>query len=306
MHSSGSILRTIVEQVRTLIDLPTVDARYSDSYMVANLVAPEMAKILSHLHLTNGAPIIFPLPITLVEGQEEYQLPPNVREVLKVTVTDDQGTIVNDPKPGHFYQHGGEKWRVTGPPGCFRLKLGKEFDNEETITVFYVPNGDIVPHLGTGTLATVSSSHVFTLATTPTLGLVDRREGAYAGSVLRILPSAATSRIESRMIQTQTVDTGWKVTPVSNFEHIGSSASNLEYEVVPAAAYAFVDVVAASICVKLGNKLSAGQFQRLQLEYRRALKQVGDLMTNIQTREGAAWRRDTVDNYSNANPYETR
>lgn len=300
MHTSGSILRTIIEQVRVLLDLPTVDAKYSDNYMVSNLIGSSVVHILARLHMTNQAPYIFRLPITIVEGQTSYELPPNIQEVLRVAGVDDQGAIVYDPRPGHTREWGGEVWRLTGAPGAYSVEMGPELMKQETATVYYVANGDMVPHLGTGSIAASGTKHVLTLATSPTLGLVDRRPNAMQGMILRILPSGTATQIESRVIESQVVSSGaWKVT-VPAFSGQTPPVASIEYEVVPMGFYALVDAVAADIAYKLGNKATRGQLDNLMLQYKKAMKTIGDMMTNVQMREGTSWHRNTVDRLENA------
>jgi len=300
MHTSGSILRTITEQVRVLLDLPTVDAKYSDNYMISNLVGSSLVNILARLHMTNQAPYIFRLPITIVEGQTSYELPPNVQEVLRVAGVDDQGAIVYDPRPGHTREWGGEVWRLTGAPGAYSVEMGPELIKKQTVTVYYVANGDMIPHLGTGSIATSGTKHVLTLATSPTLGLVDRRPNAMQGMILRILPTGTASQIESRIIESQVVSSGsWKVT-VPAFSGQTPPVASIEYEVVPMGFYALVDAVAADIAYKLGNKATRGQLDNIMLQYKKAMKTIGDMMTNVQMREGTSWHRNTVDRLENA------
>lgn len=306
MHSSGSILRTITEQVRVLLDLPDVDAKYSDNYLVANLLGPAMTEVLARLHLTNQAPYFFQLELTLEDGVHEYLLPPSVQEVVKVSIVDADGIETADIKPGHTKQRNGGNWRISGAPSCYSLVIGDGFENVESLTVTYVANGDMMPHLGTGSIAASGGKHVLTCATTPTLGLVDRRKNATQGMVLRILPSAASSQIESRMIQKQEVASGsWKLT-VDEFDAQTPPVATIEYEVVPMASFTLVEAVAALIALKLASKTTQGQYERILLQYKKAMKTLGDMVTNIQTREGTSWHRDTVDRMQQAGPFERR
>ena len=78
MHSTGSMLLTILERLRAFLDEPTLDAKYSNDFMVNHLISPSMVEVLSRLSMTYDNPVVLRHEITTVKDQQYYQLPPNI------------------------------------------------------------------------------------------------------------------------------------------------------------------------------------------------------------------------------------
>ena len=100
MHSTGSFLFTVIERVRGYLDEPS--SKYSNDFMVRNIIMPEMVNVLSRLSLNFDNPIVIRQAISLVSGTEYYQLPPNVGEVFRLVQLDENNIITADYKPSGF------------------------------------------------------------------------------------------------------------------------------------------------------------------------------------------------------------
>ena len=59
-----------------------------------------------------------------------------------------------------------------------------------------------------------------------------------------------------------------------------------------------VEAVALACALKLGawRKISGVHAQMLQVQYKSAIKTIGDNLANMQLRNGKAWWKDTRDN----------
>jgi hypothetical protein len=77
-----------------------------------------------------------------------------------------------------------------------------------------------------------------------------------------------------------------------------ASAGAHLYEVCPAQSQGMVEAVSLACALKLGawRKISAAHAQMLQMQYRSAIKTIGDNLANMQMRNGKAWTKDTRDN----------
>lgn len=298
MHTTNSYLYTLCERIRAYLDDPDVDAKYTNDYLVRHIISPSQADVLSRLNNTIGSPIILKFELTYDEDETHYTLPPCIQEVLRLVVVDEEGGILLDIVPRDRMNMRGEQWALEGAPGCFELRLNVAYPITSTIEVWYVSNGDVHPHYGTGgTLANQSGTDRFTLDLTPTLGSVDRRPNAYAGQILRLLPDSPAA-IEERVITTSYVTSSvWYVEVRKPFTHT-ADAGSLTYEIAPAGSQMLYEAIAVWGAMKMGTgrKISQAHQSSLRTQYLQALKTIGDNLTNIQTRVGHHFVRDTIDN----------
>lgn len=291
MDTTNSYLYTLLERIRTYIDLPEVEAKYSNDYLVRHVICPAQVDILSRLSHTTGCPVLLTMDITMTDTAQDVVMPPNVLNVLRVETIDEDGNRLGEILPRSFWNpYGPQNWRVEGMPGALTLHIDAAPSGLETARLLYQTNGDILPHYGTGTLA---SSNTVTLAATPTLGVVDRRPNAYVGSVLRILSSSGP--IEERQITAHAYAGGnWTVTARSDFTYTANGS--VLYEIAPAGSQSLYEVIAAWSAVKIGtNFLSDAKRNAILLQYKAALKTIGDNLTYMQSRAPASFERKTSD-----------
>lgn len=294
MESTNSFLRTVLARVRFLLDDPDVDAKYSDDYIVRHCITPAMVDVVSRINNTSQAQVLLKFDITLVDGTTSYKLPPCVHEVLRVVVlNEDDLEVLQDLLPRDRMDYRGKNWSLEGFPGSLTLKTGNVIANTESIQVWYISNGDVMPHAGTGTLD--ADLETFTLASSPSLGALDRRPNSYTGQVLRLIP--ATGAIEERLIATHEKDgSDWVITVDPPFTE--NTNGSILYEVAPVGSQPLIQAIAvwASMQVGTARKITESHMGRLRTMYIQALKTIGDNMTAMQSRVPHHFVKATVDN----------
>ena len=307
MHSSGSMLYTILERLRAFLDEPTADAKYSNNFMVDHLVSPSMVEVLSRLSMTYDNPIILRHELTTVEDQQYYQLPPSIGEILRVAEVDDNGRVTKETLPRSLYNPRGQGWSIEG-----NLLSIMPFPtaNAETFDIFYIPNGDFRACYFDGSAAAKAGRldadrKVLTVATSttpsPTLGALDFRENAYAGATLRLWNDSNTL-VEERVVASYDVKDGSgdsTLTVRSAFTaDIEVGGSDLRFELIPAGFQSLWQAITASAAIKLGTmrNISQKQMQFLVLQYKSAIKTIGDNLSYMQNRIPKHFDKQTVDN----------
>tara|TARA_R110000824_G_scaffold350102_1_gene537046 strand:- start:507 stop:1421 length:915 start_codon:yes stop_codon:yes gene_type:complete len=299
MHSTNSFLYTVVERVRGYLDDPDLDAKYSDDFIIRHIILPCMSSVVSRVNNSLSNPIVSRLRVTLVEDQQYYQLPPTVGEVWSVCMYDtDTGAVTSDMAPRGFYSPSGEGWSIQGNQLSI-LPLPK---TDTDIDIFYAHSGDLMLHYSiTGILQSTTTLEVGTAV----LGDIDRRVNAYAGSMLRLLPSDSANVIEERVILASTVDSNKsgsnvEITVRTPFDY-HTEGSNIIYEIAPFGLQSMYEAIAAAGAMKLAayKKITGTHYQMIQMQYRDAMKTVCDHYSNMQMRMPKHWDKDTWDNYDN-------
>lgn len=289
MHSSHSILQTIVERARMITDDPDQDSKYTNQMLTTQVVGPAYAEVLARLSMNSACPILIHTTMEMEEDTECYTLPPNIQEVIRVATYDDTGRVTAEWMPRNEfaadqYRQG---WTLQGNMICFRPYPG----GSEEFSVLHTSNGNVLAHLATdGNLLTSTTLDIVGGAVS--LGLVDRRANAYCGCVLRIITSTV---VEERTITAYNSSTG-VVTVRLPFTI--STGSGKTYEIIPQGSENIMEAVAMRSALKLGviRKASDSHQRQIQIEYMAALKTVHDNLANMQGREGKFWILSTVDN----------
>lgn len=304
MDTTRSFLKTVIERVRGYLDDADFDAKYTDQFLVQHVVMPGLVDVWSRCSLSADNPVLLSYDITLVENQECYVIPPCVGEVHELVqytgstgLQSNIGVPTDDLYPRHRMSVGGPIWSVEGNMICFRpFPLGVDNIGNKTWTMRYTTNGDMNPHYHDSTSTNAGSLNAgkdqFTLSSAPALGLLDKRENAYAGQVLRILDGSV---FEERVIASY--DPSTRVATLKRPFTSAAAGAHL-YEVCPPQSQGMVEAVSLACSLKLGawRKISAAHAQMLQLQYRSAIKTIGDNLANMQMRNGKAWTKDTRDN----------
>jgi len=121
MHSSQSALMTILDRVRTYTDDPDIDAKFTNDFLVRNMIGPAWVDVWSRINNTLDAPVILTFDIDIETDQLHYPLPPCVQEVLRLVVIDDNGKVLQDIRPRDRMSPVGEKWSIEGTGGALSL-----------------------------------------------------------------------------------------------------------------------------------------------------------------------------------------
>ena len=294
MHSTGSFLFTVIERVRGYLDEPS--SKYSNDFLVRNIIMPEMVNVLSRLSLNFDNPIVIRHAISMVSGTEYYQLPPNVGEVFRLVQMDSNNIITADYKPAGEFHPAGPNWSLEGNLLSVRPKPDKDL----SLHLFYIPNGDFLPHYATdGAMASDGKS--LTLSASPSVGGLDTRPHSYSGATLRILKQGSNTMLQERVIDTHTAyntGPGLVTTRVAFDAPYNGTLTGVNYEIVPQGFQSLMQCVAAASSINLGvmKDISAKKMQFLQLEYRKAIKTIGDNLSYMQMRSPKKFQKNTVDN----------
>ena len=294
MHSTGSFLNTVIERVRGYLDEPS--SKYSNDFLMRNVVMPEMVNVLSRLSLNFDNPIVIRQAITIASGTEYYQLPPNVGEIFMLVQLDENNIVTADYKPQGQHHPTGPNWSIEGN----LLSVRPLPDKAINLVMFYIPNGDFLPHYATdGAMASDGKS--LTLSASPTLGALDTRPGAYAGATLRILKQGSNTMLQERIIDSHTAyntGPGLVKTRVAFDAPYNGTLSSVNYEIVPQGFQSLMQCVSAASAINLAvmKDVSAKKMQFLQIEYRKALKTIGDNLSYMQMRKPKSYQKLTMDN----------
>ena len=293
MDSSESFLKTVIERLRGYIDDTDFDAKYSDQYLMQHVVMPSLVDVQARLNINADNPVYLEYNVTTVPGQEYYVLPPCVGEIMRVVQYDYTGTADGMPLrewiPKSTFSLAGPVWTLQGNMISFRPYP----TTADPITIIYITNGDMRPHYGdstaTGTLN--AGLTTFTMNATPTIGLRDKRDQAYAGQILRLF---GTNKHEERIITAFDPET--RIATVARPFTLTNAAYS--YEVAPPNFQSMTEAVTLAATIKLGTwrKISQAQHSLLVEQYRMAIKTITDQLANKQARTGKSWQKDTRDN----------
>lgn len=296
--TTPSVLVEAVERVRQDLDEPSMDAKFSDNYIVRMNLMPAFTECVSLLNLQADNPCIFRATLNVTAGTSSYQLPPCVAQVLRLAKLDERGVVTDEMLPRSQFNWCGPGWALEGNTIVFRPTPQK---TDADWALWYVPGGDIQPHLSSsGSVNVADEAGVFRLAATLSgtdLGTIDKREQAYVGQVLRIL--SGTTVIE-RIIDRHYLEGGlWKVRARVPFT---LSAATYTYEIVPFVANHFWVMVAKKAAIELGASrgISQAAMRNLYLSYENAKKCVLDTFSNMQARTGKHFIQDTTDRPSHS------
>ena len=309
MDPTGSFLKTVIERVRGYLDDGDFDAKYTDQFLVNHVIMPGLVDVWSRCSLNADNPVLLSYDITLVNNQECYVIPPCVGEVHEIVqYTTGSGTSdgvpIADLYPSHRMSVGGQNWAIEGNMICFRPFPQTTGLSNLTWTIRYTTNGDMMPHYcaltdaNGGTLTTTSSFTLPSAVGTGGLGQIDIRENAYAGQVLRLLNKAAGFTVrEERVIESYNPATRVCTLRRPFTTNTAGASSYYAYEICPPQSQGMVEAVSLACSLKLGawRKIAQSHAQMLNMQYRSAIKTIGDNLSNMQMRTGKGWAKDTRD-----------
>lgn len=275
MHSSGSIIKTYLEKLRHYLDDPDLDAKYDNNYLVRFFLSSAMSDVIARVSMMADNQIMCLLNVSVVSGTTYYKLPPSIKQVLRIGIQDPAtGWFIEDFKPRNEFSLFGPGWALEGNLLSFRPTPSQN----QTYLVLYVPSGDVQAHYGSGIL---NANGTFTMGSTPTIGSLDKRDNAYAGSYLRIF---GTNLIDELIITSH--DPTNRVLQLRNPS--ANAAATYDYEVVPFLMEPMTDAISLSAAMRagVGRKISNAQLQALSFEYKQAIKTAHDTLGNMNARIG--------------------
>jgi len=308
MHSTNSMILTILERVRGYLDESVFDAKYDNDFIVNHSIGPCIAEVMARVNMSMDNPVVLRYQVELVAGQEQYQLPANVGAVWRVALMDEQGNVYWDAYPRGSYHWRGPNWTLEANQILFRPFPTRG----RVVEVWYTPTGEFLPHYATDGYMMENGEWMY-LSDDPQYGMVDRRVNAYAGSTLRLLPDHP-GVVEERVIAEHDAYTGmvrvrlpferWEESFGGVPEVTSSSSSwgglQVTYEIAPAGAESMYEAISCRAAIKMGayRNIQTKHRNMLKEEYQAALKTVRDTLSNMQLRTGKYIEKSTVDNPS--------
>lgn len=289
MHSSGSMLKTVLEKIRMNLNMPDVD-RYNNDHLTRFVLMPAYTEMMGRLQLSSENPYVFRHPFTTVVDQEYYLLPPCIAEVWRISKIDSVGNIVENFNPRGNFHPVGPGWTLQENMLSFRPFPGSAQEWE----IWYVPSADATLHYAEDGEVIGSDMDTIELSASPSIGHLDERPDAYKGAVLRTLLAGRAH--EERVITAYDQTTRYaSFDPV--FTDLGTGGSAITYEIAPLGHRAVWETIAAVSSVHLGVSVNVTQKKMLYLELleRRALKAARDKLSNLNVRYGKYFEADTED-----------
>ena len=277
MHSSGSILYTTISRIRSFLDEPTLDAKYTNDYLIRHVITPEISNVMSMIIEARKTPIVVRHQISLTASAEYYELPPSVGKIYRIAKIDSDKVITNEIPARGPDSSEDAGWWVEGRELHVRpLPSGTNND----YYIWYTPTGNVIPHYSAdGGSISWSTRNTLTLDTTPDLGDVDHRENAYIGCVVRawVNDAGQPDKVDERVIEASTITTSNITAEVrSNFTTGSWSGvqANVKYEIVPYFMDEIWQAVALSSAINLGTSknISEKQMAFLQGQLQAALQ----------------------------------
>jgi len=234
MHSTGSILMTTLERIRTFLDDPSLDAKYDNDFLVRQIIEPEMVNVITAINQNRDEPILCKFSLDALGLNDTHiELPPNIGIIHRITSLNAAGEVLDDIAKRDETDPRGPGWHLDGRDLYLRPDWTPDTAGYE---VWYTPSGDFNPHYASsdGTLAADAGTPLvvdqLTFAATPTVGGIDMRESAYVGGVLRVWSGNKTV-VQERVITSYNANT--KVVVVRTGFTTPVVAGEVQYEIVP-------------------------------------------------------------------------
>tara|TARA_R100000458_G_scaffold16324_1_gene13978 strand:+ start:659 stop:3352 length:2694 start_codon:yes stop_codon:yes gene_type:complete len=270
MHSTGSLLMTTLERIRTFLDEPSLDAKYSNDFLVRQVIEPEMVNVITALNTAREEPVLCKFHLDGIADNSEYvELPPNVGSIIRIAKLDANNEIETDIPKRDENDPRGAGWFVDGRELHFRPEWDTTSYNANHSPsgyhVWYIPSGDFNPHYSAagGQLSGLNS---LTLDSTPDVGGVDMRQSAYIGGILRVWGDSNTV-VQERVITSYNADdktVGFR----SDFTAPIANGSTIRYEIVPEYMGHIWQAIAISSSINLGVARNISEKQMTYLKER--------------------------------------
>jgi len=229
---SESFLTRALEVFRKSVGEPTINKNNSDNYVISRMEAA-YGLILGEKQRNLSRPIVATVEITIVSGQNDYQIPATLGPIVSVYSDADSGGTYKlfyyDFSP---FNVGGQGVWVEGNV----LRISSGWNVSSTIKVEAMPNGTARLHRGICTIN--ADGDEVTFGATPNKGTLDTTVNGYAGSMLRILKVTGTSptgnNIQELPIRSYNAVTrvATLACPLSPIPVIGDGGS-IYYEIMP-------------------------------------------------------------------------
>jgi len=289
MHSSGSLIRGAVEDIRMLLNEAILDSKYSDQYVVRTALAQAMANLFSKTNQVATDRVYIRMPISIVAGQQYYVLPPCVEQVHCIRKYDEDGNLIWDWRPRSQFNGKGPAWSLQHRTLSLLPLPSEDIDVE----LWYTPSAHINMHYAEdGEVVSTTTPQEMTLSATPLMGLTGKGENEYVGSVLRSLDTTHAERLISAYNPISRVATLRNPLPSL------SLATDCIYEVVPAGLSHFWAAAASLAALRLGigRKIDGTHYGMIVAQHKNDLKALRDTLSSMAGRFPSSMDQNTIDN----------
>lgn len=289
MHSSGLFIKSVIEKVRLLLDVSEAD-KYTDDILSRQFIPAAYASLWQWLTMCQDNQLIFRQSVSLVAQQATYILPPCVGSVVRFGKRNStSGLIEADWRPQRDHSPFQRGWAIEGN----ELVLDPlPAANDTDWILWFEPSGDCNIHYGSGEL---TSTTTLTLASSPTLGMLDLRPNSYVGMVVRVLHDTSW---QERVVSEYDVTTR-QVTFRTALTDTGFALpETVLYEVAPLGYHTLWQCIAMAVALEVGAAINISEkkmtyIQALRDTHRKA---IADKLGNLMQRRGKSFDPLTVDN----------
>ncbi len=283
-YDTTTSLGRVLEKTRQLTDEPSTNVKYTDAHLLG-FVRSAYDLVMQDLNSQSDNPIIVRHDIAVTPDNQTYVLPPIVGEILQLAKIDSGTDLVEWETPIRSF------WNPSGPGVTFEgnvVRFSPIWRSTDTLRLSFVPTGDMEPHYGTAGAVVAGS---ITLAATPTLGNLDKREAAYAGSVVRVVSGTGVPPQQERTIASYNAATRVATLTV-DFDPVPSGT--IVYEVVPFM-YPLLEMVVSfySASLVLSGEGDAKRIKTVEKKYAELMRALRLRLSNLENRVGDRFQHDT-------------
>jgi len=291
MHVSGSRIKGALEDIRMLLNLASLDAKFTNDYICRTVLPRAVCDVYARSILTSDNPFFVRMAITIDPETEYYQLPPCIQSVAGIRSYGEGGDLQGEWRPNGNMNPYGPGWSLEGNTLHFLPAPAATSEWE----IWYIPSADVPIQYGTDMSCDGTTDvDTFVLPATPALGLPFHFANEPVGQILRIV--AGSGQWYERVIDTW--DPATRTITVKIPVETLPAEDDLTYEVIPAGSGPFWYAAAARAAMELGVGLDISQTRRQSLKETAltALKTLRDNLSNLQGRIGKGWDKGTLDN----------
>jgi len=302
--NSAGFLNRLIAAIRKMVDEPSINAKWSNSDILAK-IRDAWAQMWLDVNLNSEVPITVRYDIAISSSTEDYKLPPNVGEIIRLSKINSTTGIPEWELDSASYRNpAGFGFRIEGNT----LRVNPKWTTGYTMRLDYIPNGDISPIEGTVLGSAFTSTTVNLNSMSVTLGTLDTRENAYGGYYLRKVSEVdggGTAR--TGFIMEEPLVASWEnTTRVATFrtalDQTPISSNTVTVELVTVLGYNLERLLALTAARMIladegRDKRMVSQTQH----YKECLRNVRLALANMNSRNKSGMEGDTVDN----NRYQT-
>lgn len=301
-----------LERIYRMVDEPSIRTKFPQN-AVLDLLNECWTETLTDLYNQAENVPLARYDVTLVSGQDRYLLPANCGEIVRVCKRDDPTGLVLWEMPirgllnpyGYGVRFEGTQHMIVNPTPT---------GTTETISVEYIPAGDVTLFVGLVPKASTSLTTVDLSAATAKYGVMDRRPNAYTGCYLSLLKATEVTDtgddtpatfsvfpIQERIITAVSYGVPVRATiaPAFSFNPSAMAAPTtyIKFELYPIEAPLIWPCVCYNAAMKLAAIEKKTNHYRLLLDlYNRSKRATALRWANAQSRGGHAMQTDTPDN----------